>query len=134
MRLIIPFSALLLTVAIGTAQQKPSHRKIACKTPANANICYWAHGRLSFYNGTPSIRLWKIGTRQMLGIYSGNDSEKIDGLDNEHPELPDNLQKRFKPSENRIFADFEICPLEPRKDNAIQSACIESTKNLTVEP
>lgn len=134
MRLILLFSALLLITVIAGAQEKSSHRKIACKTPANADICYWAHGRLSFYNGTPSIRLWKIGTRRMLGIYSGPNSEKIDALDNEHPELPDNLRERFKPSENRIFADFEVCPLEPEKDNGMQAACIESAKKVTVEP
>jgi hypothetical protein len=30
-----------------------AERKIACKTPSNAASCYWTHGRLGFYNGTP---------------------------------------------------------------------------------
>jgi len=32
-----------------------------------------------------------------------------------------------------IFADFEVCPLEPEKLGTMQAACIESAKNIVVE-
>ena len=104
-----------------------------CKTASNANTCYWTHGRLSLYNGTPSFRLWKVGTHRLLGIYSGVGAEK-DELDNEHPRLPDNLDAIFIPMENRVYGDFEVCPLEPEVKGAMQAACIESAKNLVAIP
>jgi len=32
-----------------------------------------------------------------------------------------------------VYADFEVCPLEPEKPGAMQAACIESAKNIVVE-
>jgi hypothetical protein len=88
-------------------------------------------------NGTPSFRLWKIGTNRMLGIYSGPSVDRY-GLDNESPELPANARKSMQlnsspPWLNTIYADFEICPLEPEKPRVMQAACIESAKNIMIE-
>lgn len=108
-------------------------RKIPCKTPANGPTCYWTHGRLEFYNGTPSFRLWKVGTHRLLGIYSGPSVDR-DGLDNEGPEFPASMNREFDLIRgDRIFGDFEVCPLEPEKPKTMQAACIESAKNLVVE-
>lgn len=127
---------LLFFVSLGTAtrvsSQRTPKRKIACKTPENARLCYWTHGRLRFGNGTPALRLWKIGTKRVLGIFSGPGSEKLDEGDNEHPELPPNLQK-YNLFEGGVFGDFEVCPLEPEKNGHMQSACIESAKNIVRE-
>ncbi len=134
----MPRTVFLLTLVVfalsarGSAQHT-SKRKIPCKTPANAASCYWTHGRLSLHNGTPSFRLWKVGTHRILGIYSGPDAEKHDVLDNEHPEFPATVQRTFKPFHNQIFADFEVCPLEPERPGAMQAACIESAKNIVVD-
>ncbi len=81
--------------------------------------------------GAPSFRLWKIGTHRMLGIYSGPSVDFAE--DNEHPEFPANIKRVFQPSKNSIFADFEVCPLEPEKPKVMQAACIESAKNVLVE-
>ena len=68
---------------------KASKRKIPCKTPENAAICYWTHGRLSVYNGNPTLRLWKIGTHRMLGVYNGPSHFPPHTMgDNENPDLP----------------------------------------------
>jgi hypothetical protein len=32
--------------------------------------CFVVHGRLSFYNGAPSARIWKIGTKRILGVHN----------------------------------------------------------------
>lgn len=90
------------------------------------------HGRLQFYNGTPAFRLWKVGTARLLGIYSGPGSEKINALDNEKPELPAEL-RNYEPLRERVYADFEVCPLEPEKKGKMQAACIESARNITSE-
>jgi hypothetical protein len=131
------------TPARGTA----ARRKIPCKTPKIAPSCYWTHGRLQWGNGTPSWRLWKIGTNRILGIHSGANAERFDPLDNEHPEFPAPLDKAYDADYQHkrqvndpdieipdvVFADFEVCPLEPERAGQMQSACIESAKNIVVE-
>jgi len=46
--------ALLLLREAGNAAAEIAKRKIPCKTPTNASSCYWTHGRLGLYNGTPA--------------------------------------------------------------------------------
>ncbi|MGH9615604.1 MAG: hypothetical protein ACRD28_02600 [Acidobacteriaceae bacterium] len=77
--------------------------------------------------------MWKIGTHRVLGIYSGPSVDRYDSLDSEDPEFPSNVDKKFHPLENRIFADFKICPLEPEVPGVMQAACIQSAKNIVVE-
>ena len=97
-------------------------------------MCYWARGRLSFYNGNPPYRLWKIGTTRVLGIYSGPSVwPPIDQRDQENPEFPANLKHAFDELSNRVFANFEICPLEPDHPGWMQHACIESATNVFIE-
>jgi hypothetical protein len=129
------FSSVLLLAILTCSIVKISgsqKRKIPCKTPENAASCYWTHGRLTYGNGTPALRLWKIGTHRLLGIYSGP-SVNPSSMDNENPELPANIAAKFHPFENRIFADFEVCPLEPERRGAMQMACVESAKNIVVD-
>ena len=128
-------STLIVSLPVAGVPQRTAKRKVACKIPENAASCYWAHGRLSIYNGTPSYRLWKIGTHRILGIYSRPEGQTADTLDAEHPELPANLDRAFKSLATEVFADFEICPLEPERTGVMQAACIESAKNIfAIEP
>jgi hypothetical protein len=140
----VSFSFALLAIYSASSAKDAQKREIPCRTPADTASCYWTHGRLGIYNGTPSYRLWKVGTPRLLGIYSG--PSVYDGplaskypLDNESPELPANLSraarnamatKRIWPD---IYADFEVCPLEPEKPGVMQAACIESAKNIVAE-
>ena len=133
--------------AASAAPQKTTARKIPCKTDENASICYWTHGRLSLYNGNPAFRIWKVGTKRILGVYSGPRSERVDPLDNEHPEFPAALDRVYDREYKRkaaakdpdaqwpdsVYGDFEVCPLEPEKKGEMQAACIESAKVTAVE-
>ncbi len=127
---------MLLSVALvlAASPEQASKRKIACKIPENGKSCYWAHGRLSIYNGDPTFRLWKIGTRRLLGIYSGPGFGPFDeGLNEEDDlELPTSL-KGYDFTKVTLFGDFEVCPLAAEKEGRMQPACIESAKNLVSE-
>jgi len=126
-------------------QSATMHRKIPCKTPENAAMCYWTHGRLSVYNGDPSWRLWKIGTKRILGVFSGPSHYPArSDADMEDPELPANLDRIYQailPRKERLkeafpdvaFGDFEICPLEPERKGWMQAVCIESAKNIFLQ-
>ena len=61
----------LCAVGAQALPQSAPTRNIPCKTPENVASCYWTHGRLNFANGAPSYRIWKIGTKRILGVYSG---------------------------------------------------------------
>lgn len=77
--------------------------------------------------------MWKIGTKRILGIYSGPETYPGDlNGDNEHPELPANVQTKLKPFDNALDGDFEVCPLEPEKPGVMQAACIEAARNIVV--
>src|SRR5260370_16963902 len=43
-------------------------RKIPCKTPENVSMCYWGHGRLSYYSVNFTWLLWRIATHRLLKI------------------------------------------------------------------
>lgn len=116
--------------------QNASKRRIPCKTPQNAASCYWTHGRITEGNGTPAYRMWKIGTKRLLGIYSGPSGYKDDSLslDNENPEFPANVEKVWDPRIGApLFGDFEVCPLAPEHPGAMRPVCVESAKNLFLD-
>jgi hypothetical protein len=134
MRYAIVLALILSVPAMLAKPQGQAARKIPCKTPANAPMCYWTRGRFQYYNGTPSYRLWKIGTRRLLGVYSGPSVWTGDPAirDNEDPELPAEVTKLYSSPFGQVFADFEVCPLEPERAGFMQAVCIESAKNIYV--
>jgi hypothetical protein len=125
--------ATILSLASIPAFAADAYRQQPCKTPQIAPICLRFHGRLSAGNGTPSIRLWQIGTHHIYGIYSNrygytNDSQK---LDNESPELhftfPSDLPESLGWT---LYGEFEVCPLEPRIQGHMQAACIAKATHI----
>lgn len=120
--------------ATPAAAPKTAARKIPCKTPENATMCYWTHGRLNFANGDPSYRIWKVGTKRILAVYSGPSTfpPRTD-LDNQLPEFPPSVNRVFRPPDNWIFADFEVCPLKPGRKGEMQAVCVESARNVVVQ-
>ena len=130
-RTVVLLSTLLaITLIVDGAPQRTPNRKIACKTPKNAASCYWTHGKLANYNGTPTLRLWKIGTKRILAIHSGPGFKLGDDEENSNPEVPANVDRVFKSFETLVFGDFEICPLEPEHQGVMQRVCIESARNI----
>jgi hypothetical protein len=87
--------------------------------------CFTVHGRLSVYNGAPAMRIWKVGTKRMLGI-----SEKrfaVEGFRN----LPETIQNQLN-QDVEIFGDFLVCPFTRQKAGEMQMVCVEEGKNLKV--
>jgi len=152
----ILFAAALILLALGT-QAVPAppaqfataplpggpQDKISCKVPENASMCYWTRGMITCCNGNPAMRMWKVGTKRILGILSGPNSWVLDPEDNEHPRLPRNLDLAYRAEWRRaghtraftrlagpVYGDFEICPLEPEHAGWMQDVCIESAKNI----
>ena len=89
--------------------------------------CFTVHGRLSVYNGTPSIRLWPIGTKRLLGILDPTDISAVPGSNTIPPSIESKLD-----FDKQVFGDFLVCPLTVSHPGRMQTVCIESGKNLFV--
>jgi hypothetical protein len=91
----------------------------ACKKDKSVTgPCFIVHGRLSYYNGTASTRLWVIGTHHILSVPS------------EESEMPDYLSKLMTDFEDEVYGDFQVCPYKKHIPGHMQPVCIESGKHL----
>jgi len=89
--------------------------------------CFNVHGRLSVYNGTPSIRLWPMGTKRLLGVIDPNDVSNAPGP----TILPVDIKSKLDWDKD-VIGDFMVCPLTRPQSGRMQTVCIASGKNLTV--
>ena len=132
---------------VASAAPQTAKRTIPCKSAANATMCYTTHARLAYYTAAPSWRIWKQATNETFAVLSGPTAERRDPQDNEHPELPEVIEKTLASDYQRkaasnednaalpstLFADFELCPITPLHNDAMKSVCIENAKNITVD-
>ena len=99
----------------------------SCKSHPQINgACSEVHGRLSFYNGTPSARIWVVGTNRMLGI-----SERkyaVDGIEN----VPSDLLAQLD-IDSEMYADFVVCPFTTQQQGVMQLICVESANHVVVK-
>jgi hypothetical protein len=119
----------LMLAALGVLVQS-SVRPAADSCRARADLvgkCFKVHGRLSVYNGTPSIRLWPVGSKRLLGIL---DPENI-SVEPGPSIIPPSVRERLD-WDKEVFGDYLVCPLSRSKPGRMQTVCIESGKNLIV--
>lgn len=88
-----------------------------CKTdPDIIGACFTVHGRLSFWNGGPSARIWRVGTKRILG-------------DHDDWPLPEKLADHMN-WETEAWGDFEVCPFTKERPGGMQMVCVESARNV----
>lgn len=103
---------------------------------------------MSVYEGMVTYRIWKIGTRRLLGVFSGPSHYPArTDKDLENPEFPPELDKALEADQQRhrrstgttwsvtppVFADFEVCPLRPEEKGVRQPVCIESATRIFIQ-
>ena len=87
--------------------------------------CFKVHGRIRVYNGTPSVRVWPVGTTRLLGVSEGKFyNPKFSNM----PLEPSNLLK----ADNEIFADIIVCPFTPDEPGVMRLVCVDSASNVVV--
>jgi hypothetical protein len=75
----------------------------ACSSDPNiVGACYKIHGRISAYNGTPTLRIWRIGTDRILGV-------------EDDISVPEPLSRQLGWDVD-VYADFELCPFTHERD------------------
>ena len=126
----IPLVPLLLSFVLpaaftGRAIADASANAYSCASqPGLVAPCFEVRGRLSFWNGAPSARIWRVGTKRMLGVH----------LDRLPPALEVEMD-RFDPRQRfdtEAWANFTVCPFTPSVPGRMQFVCIESWRRLAM--
>ena len=95
-----------------------SYEHRACKSdPDIMEACFTIHGRLNVWNGSPSLRIWPVGTRRIMGV-----------LD-EYP-LPGELDD-YDLLNGAAWGDFEVCPFTKDRQGWMRMVCVESASKVT---
>ncbi len=117
---------LLMLISIDISKGKDKIKKKSCKEhPALSGPCYKIRGRMSFYNGTPSVRIWPVGTNRILGVSEGRFY-----LD-DYGDVPEDLVRQLSWG-TAMFADFTVCPFTEDKTGVMRLVCVESAENITI--
>jgi hypothetical protein len=93
------------------------------------DACFKVHGRAYFSNGTPSLRIWQAGTRDVLGVTRHALADDADA-----PIAPGSLINALDGFEHFVYGDFEVCPFTKKKRGEMQMVCMESATKLVVTP
>lgn len=111
------------TIIPAQPQPRETEDKSCRQHPQLVGKCFTVHGRLSIYNGAPAMRIWKLGTKRMLGV--SEQRFAVPGYRN----VPENVQSQVN-QVVELFGDFLVCPFTRAKAGEMQIVCIEEGKNL----
>lgn len=123
---LITVLTIIATCFFNTAHSEEQAKKKTCKEhPMLSGQCYKVRGRMSFANGTPSVRIWPVGTKRILGISEGRFYLE------EYANVPDELVRQLK-WDSALFADFTVCPFTDERPGEMRLVCVESAGNVEV--
>src|SRR5438105_15764464 len=97
--------ARFLTVFLFVTALAFSSGRGLCGEQTNKTERLIVHGRLTYYNGTPSCRIWIVGTKRLLGVRQSGDEVAY---------MPKELRDLMS-WDREIFADFVVEPLTTYK-------------------
>ena len=92
--------------------------------------CFVVHGVLEPANGTPGLRIHKLGTRRLLGVLGGDGDP--DSLATPPPDLKAVMTPDLPGDLNSVSGDFRVCPLATERPGWMQPVCIAGATHLTV--
>lgn len=100
----------------------------ACKSsPKVVGKCMTFYGPLAVYSGSPSLRIWPVGTKQLYGL-------RGTGADPETVALPEKLRELLATNPREVNGKWEVCPLEAERPNQLRIVCLESASELRAVP
>ena len=129
MRIVIARIVIML-MAVTAAIGNPGRRERDCRgNPKVIAGCFSIHGRAFASNGTPDLRIWRIGTRRILGVTATSMPD-----DAEEPIAPENLLRALGGTEHFVFGDFEVCPFTAEREGEMQMVCVQKANHLVLKP
>jgi hypothetical protein len=87
--------------------------------------CFEVQGRLSYWNGTPTARIWIVGTNRMLGV---SDGQALPGFE----QMPKAVRERLN-WETELFGNYTFCPFTPEQAGVMQLGCVQAVDGLRAE-
>lgn len=112
-------------LALSFTNLTPTADKPCHQHPQLSGKCFNVHGKLSVYSGAPAIRIWKIGTKRILGV--SDQRFAVAGYRN----IPQDLQQQIN-QDVSIIGNYLVCPFTSSKPAEMQLICIDKAKNLEV--
>lgn len=95
---------------------------LGCKTnPLLVDSCFSVQGKLSTYNGNPSLRIWPKGTHRLLGVIDDGESKSI----------PPNTRSLVGFGRD-VWGNFVVCPFSKAREGHMQFVCVEAASNVRV--
>lgn len=115
------FLGLMLVAAqAASAVSEKVDMKLGCKNnPGLVGACFTVNGRLSTYNGNPSLRIWPAGSRRLLGVVE----------DESLLSIPANI-RNLVGFEHDVRGSFLVCPFTEAKAGYMQFVCVEEASNV----
>ena len=105
------------------------HGGCAAIPPAKAP-CFIVHGVLRPSNGTPSLRIHRLGTPRILGVLGGDGDAASPTL--QPPALAAAMTPTSPGDLNTVAGDFRVCPLATERAGWMQPVCIVSASRVSV--
>lgn len=125
MKLLAILSSLIFAVVVFGQDGSPQPKLKPCREqPKLVDKCFRIRGRLSLFNGNPTIRLWRAGTKRILGVSASYASEGFSSI-------PEEIEKKLN-WETDVWGDFLVCPFTPQRAGEMQMMCIDAGKNIEV--
>ena len=87
--------------------------------------CFKVRGRLSLWNGAPSVRIWVVGTKRILGVSEGRFTPDHYAL------LPAPLPQTLD-WETDYFGSYAVCPFEPDTRGTMRLVCVAGVEGLSI--
>jgi hypothetical protein len=112
------FVLLLLVLNLGSSTALSSDETQCKSNPKVVEACFTVRGRLNYWNGTPSTRIWIIGSSRVLGL-PGEDAD-----------LPDNVKVHLHTFGDEITADYVVCPFTKHRKGEMQMVCVQSASSV----
>ena len=112
--------------ALAQSASEDQRAKPCREQPALIGRCFVVRGRLSLYNGAPTIRLWRAGTKRMLGV-SGSYAQAG------YRSVPAEVEKQLS-WETELWGEYLVCPFTLQRPGEMQMICIEAGKKIVVTP
>ena len=112
----------LLSSGPVSAEDRSAPRAHCKGNPELVEPCFTVHGRLFAANGTPSLRIWPIGTKRILGVHHDEEPWSVPGCLSPHIGFDKDL-----------YADFLLCPFTHERTGRMRFVCIESASRMLVQ-
>ena len=106
----------------GPSGVAPTHQSTACRV---------VRGRMALWNGAPTVRIWVIGTRRILGIVPS---------DNAFDQLPAPIRELWDGTNHDadwntvIYGDFKVCARAPKRPWRMQMVTVMDARRLVLRP